>query len=120
MTPESMLADATARIVSVQVGRAAPLGPQGVPSGFVKHEVNGPVHAGKLGLEGDEQAEPGILGAGDAMTLQARPNPNWSIARFHCLIAGLPAGPDDMAELTKLEGLAAHWREAARQAVSGP
>ena len=224
MTPESMPTDATARIVSVQAGVVAPLGPQGVPSGFVKHVVNGPVHAGKLGLEGDEQAdltvhggpdkavygyalssypvwlrdfpqhgalltpgglgenltieqldettvcigdivrvgttalqvsqsrqpcfkfalrfndkhlprammrnglcgwyyrvlEPGMLGAGDAMTLQARPNPNWSIARFHRLIAGLPAPPGDMAELTKLEGLAAHWREAARQAVSGP
>jgi MOSC domain-containing protein YiiM len=57
--------------------------------------------------------EPGMLGAGDAMTLQARPNPNWSIARFHRLIAGLSAAPGDMAELTKLEGLAAHWREAA-------
>jgi MOSC domain-containing protein YiiM len=224
MTPESMPTDATARIVSVQAGRVAPLGPQGVPSGFVKHVVNGPVHAGKLGLEGDEPAdltvhggpdkaiygyalasysvwlrdfprhgalltpgglgenltieqldettvcigdivrvgtaalqvsqprqpcfkfalrfndkhlprammrnglcgwyyrvlEPGMLGAGDTMTLQARPNPNWSIARFHRLIAGLPAAPGDMAELTKLEGLAAHWREAARQAVSGP
>lgn len=224
MTPESMPREATARIVSVQAGRVAPLGPQGVPSGFVKHVVNGPVHAGKLGLEGDAQAdltvhggpdkavygyslssysvwlrdfpqhgalltpgglgenltieqldettvcigdivrvgttalqvsqsrqpcfkfalrfndkhlprammrnglcgwyyrvlEPGLLSAGDAMTLQFRPNPNWSIARFHRLIAGLPAAPGDMAELTKLEGLAAHWREAARQAVSVP
>jgi MOSC domain-containing protein YiiM len=224
MTPESMPREATARIVSVQAGRVAPLGPKGVPSGFVKHVVNGPVHAGKLGLEGDEQAdltvhggpdkavygyalssysgwlrdfpqhgalltpgglgenltieqldettvcigdivrvgttalqvsqsrqpcfkfalrfndkhlprammrnglcgwyyrvlEPGMLSAGDTMTLQSRPNPNWSIARFHRLIAGLPAALGDMAELTKLEGLAAHWREAARQAVSVP
>ena len=65
MTPESMPADVTARIVSVQVGRVAPLGPQGVPSGFVKHEVNGPVHAGTLGLEGDEQADLTVHGGPD-------------------------------------------------------
>src|SRR5450631_4197048 len=189
MTPESMPTDASARIVSVQTGRVAPLGPRRVPSGFVKHGVNGPVHAGTFGLEGDEQAdltvhggpdkavygyalssysiwlrdfsqhgallipgglgenvtiegldettvcigdivrvgtvvlqvsqprqpcfkfalrfndkhlprammrnglcgwyyrvlEPGTLGAGDAMTLQARPNPGWPVARFHRL-----------------------------------
>jgi MOSC domain-containing protein YiiM len=65
MTPESMPTDATARIVSVQAGRVAQLGPQGVPSGFVKHVVNGSVHAGKLGLEGDEQADLTVHGGPD-------------------------------------------------------
>lgn len=224
MPPESPSTDTTARIVSVQAGRVAPLGPQGVPSGFGKHVVNGPVHIGELGLEGDEQAdltvhggpdkavygyalssysiwirdfpehgalltpgglgenltighldettvcigdilragtvvlqvsqsrqpcfkfalrfnnkhlprammrngccgwyyrviEPGTLRAGDEMALEARPNPHWSIARFHRLIAGLPAELGDMAELATLEGLAAHWRQAAHQTVSGP
>jgi len=46
-----------ARLASVQTGRVAPLGPQGVPSGFVKLPRAGEVRVGKLGLEGDEQAD---------------------------------------------------------------
>jgi MOSC domain-containing protein YiiM len=42
---------------SIQTGRVAPLGPQGVPSGFVKHARTGPVVVRTLGLEGDEQAD---------------------------------------------------------------
>ena len=42
---------------SVRAGRAAPLGPDGVPSGFVKHDLDGPVAVTPLGLEGDEQAD---------------------------------------------------------------
>jgi MOSC domain-containing protein YiiM len=41
----------------VQVGRIAPLGPEGVPSAFVKHAVVGPVRVGLLGLDGDAQAD---------------------------------------------------------------
>ena len=44
-------------VVSVQVGTVAPLGPEAVPSGFVKSPVEGPIGAGKLGLEGDQQAD---------------------------------------------------------------
>lgn len=44
-------------VSSVQVGRTAPLGPQGVPSGFVKGPVSGPVEVRTLGLQGDEQAD---------------------------------------------------------------
>jgi MOSC domain-containing protein YiiM len=47
----------TGRVVSVHVGRVAPLGPQAEPSGFVKHAVAGPVAVGRLGLAGDEQAD---------------------------------------------------------------
>ncbi|HEY4078955.1 MAG TPA: MOSC domain-containing protein [Rhizomicrobium sp.] len=42
---------------SIQTGRVASLGPQGVSSGFVKHARNGPVRVRTLGLEGDEQAD---------------------------------------------------------------
>ena len=42
---------------SIQTGRIAPLGPEGVPSGFVKHVRVGPVRVRTLGLEGDEQAD---------------------------------------------------------------
>ena len=44
-------------IVSVQVGSIANLGPQNVPSGFVKRPVAGPVFLEHLGLVGDHQAD---------------------------------------------------------------
>jgi MOSC domain-containing protein YiiM len=42
---------------SVQTGRIAPLGPDGVPSAFVKRPISGPARLERLGLEGDEQAD---------------------------------------------------------------
>jgi MOSC domain-containing protein YiiM len=50
------------RVVSIHVGKAAPLGPEGVPSAFVKHAVRGPVPVTALGLEGDEQADLSVHG----------------------------------------------------------
>ena len=47
----------SAILQSIQVGKVAPLGPDGVPSGFVKHRVDGPIRVTKLGLAGDEQAD---------------------------------------------------------------
>jgi MOSC domain-containing protein YiiM len=49
-------------IISVQIGRIAPLGPGGVASGFVKRPVEGPVMAGRFGLVGDEQADRAVHG----------------------------------------------------------
>jgi MOSC domain-containing protein YiiM len=50
---------------SVQVGRVAPLGPDSVPSGFVKASVQGRVDVGLLGLAGDEQADLSVHGGPD-------------------------------------------------------
>ncbi len=47
----------TARLASVQVGRIAPLGPEAVPSAFIKRAVAGAVSVGALGLDGDAQAD---------------------------------------------------------------
>jgi MOSC domain-containing protein YiiM len=55
----------TGRVVSVHVGRVAPLGPEAEPSGFVKHAVAGPVAVGRLGLAGDEQADLRVHGGPD-------------------------------------------------------
>ena len=44
-------------VVSVRVGRAAPLGLEGVLSGFVKRPVSGVVEVTPTGLSGDEQAD---------------------------------------------------------------
>jgi MOSC domain-containing protein YiiM len=50
------------RIASIHVGKVAPLGPDGVPSAFVKISVNQPVRVTRLGLEGDEQADLSVHG----------------------------------------------------------
>lgn len=55
----------TARVTSIQVGRIAPLGPNRVPSAFLKAAVAGPVMALALGLEGDEQADLSVHGGPD-------------------------------------------------------
>ena len=52
----------TVCVLSVQTGRAATLGPEHVPSAFVKSPRAGPVHVGLLGLEGDEQADLSVHG----------------------------------------------------------
>ena len=52
-------------IVSVQVGQVAPLGPDGVASGFVKSPVSRPVAIGRLGLAGDAQADLRVHGGPD-------------------------------------------------------
>ena len=51
------------RVVSIHIGKAAPLGPEGVPSAFVKHAVQGPVTVTTSGLVGDEQADLNVHGA---------------------------------------------------------
>ncbi|HET7084618.1 MAG TPA: MOSC domain-containing protein [Rhizomicrobium sp.] len=47
----------TALILSVQTGRTAPLGPDRVPSAFVKTARAGTVAVSLTGLQGDEQAD---------------------------------------------------------------
>ena len=51
-----------ASLISIQVGRIAPLGRDGVPSGIVKSPVDGPVEVRPLGLAGDEQADLSVHG----------------------------------------------------------
>jgi MOSC domain-containing protein YiiM len=53
------------KVVSVHVGLAAPLGPQGEMSAFIKHNVEGPVMVGPLGLAGDQQADLKVHGGPD-------------------------------------------------------
>ena len=52
-------------VTSVQAGRIAPLGPEGVPSAFVKENVPGPIRVGPLGLDVDEQADRRVHGGPD-------------------------------------------------------
>jgi MOSC domain-containing protein YiiM len=50
------------RVASIHAGKVAPLGPEGVLSGFVKHEMNRSVQVSALGIRGDEQADLSVHG----------------------------------------------------------
>lgn len=53
---------ATASLLSVHTGAVAPLGPEAVPSAFVKHSVSGTIAVTALGLAGDSQADRQVHG----------------------------------------------------------
>jgi MOSC domain-containing protein YiiM len=55
----------SARLVSVHTGKIAPLGPDGVPSGFVKPARAGSVAVTGTGLAGDEIADLSVHGGPD-------------------------------------------------------
>ncbi len=52
-------------IVSLQVGRIAPLGPNREPSAFIKQTLVGTAHVEPLGIVGDEQADLRVHGGPD-------------------------------------------------------
>lgn len=52
----------SARIASIRIGRIAPLGPERVPSAFIKSVVDEPIMTGALGLDGDSQADLSVHG----------------------------------------------------------
>lgn len=80
-------------VLSVQAGRIAPLGPAGVPSGFVKRPVTGAVPVGLLGLDGDAQADHRVHGGRDkaVYAYAASRYPEWT-ADFPELAADFEPG----------------------------
>jgi MOSC domain-containing protein YiiM len=50
------------RIASIHVGKIAPLGPQSIPSAFIKQSFDRAVQVTPLGLAGDEQADLSVHG----------------------------------------------------------
>lgn len=62
--------------------------------------------------------EEGTLGAGDAVVLEARPNPGWTIRRIACMAAGAPADAADLAALQKLSGVSPSWLGRAVKAAA--
>jgi MOSC domain-containing protein YiiM len=60
-----IMPSASGSLVSVQIGPVAPLGPKGVPSGFIKRPTDEPVSAGQFGLTGDQQADRRVHGGPD-------------------------------------------------------
>jgi len=72
----------SARLASLRIGRIAPLGPDRVASAFIKSAVTGPIMAGALGLDGDEQADLSVHG-GPEKAVYAYPSaryPDWAAA----------------------------------------
>lgn len=87
-----MTVSTAARIVSVNVGRAAALAADGrsVPSGIVKRSVDGAVEVRALGLAGDEQADLTLHG-GRSKAVYAYPvehYPFWQTVRAQARAAG--------------------------------
>jgi MOSC domain-containing protein YiiM len=80
-------------ILSVQTGGIAPLGPERVPSGFVKSPRQGAVHAGRLGLEGDAQADLSVHGGPEkaVYAYAASHYPGWALL-FPALAAAFHGG----------------------------
>ena len=72
----------TVRIASIQVGRIAPLGPDRVASGFIKSAVSGPIKAGALGLDGDDQADLSVHGGPEkaVYAYASTRYPDWAVA----------------------------------------
>jgi MOSC domain-containing protein YiiM len=81
------------RVVSIQAGRIAPLGPDGVPSAFVKQAVAGVVRVGPLGIDGDAQADLRVHGGPDkaVYAYAAAHYPAW-VADFPELASKFVAG----------------------------
>ena len=99
------------RLLSVNVGVVRPLEIDGrtVPTGIVKTARTGPVHAGPLGLDGDEQADPTVHG-GLAKAVYAYPSehlPFWQTVRAQAGVAPWDAllPPGAMGENLSLAGL---------------
>ncbi len=99
------------KLISVNVGRAQPLrvGARTVLSGIGKRAVAGPVAVGRLGLEGDEQADPTVHG-GPAKAVYAYPAAHyafWRTVRAQARVSlwdeELP--PGSLGENLTLDGL---------------
>jgi len=93
-----------ARLLSVQAGRTAPLGPDEVPSAFVKTARQGPVAVMRLGLDGDEQADLSVHGGPEkaVYAYAAQHYPQWA-QQFPELAAHFTGGA--MGENLTVSGL---------------
>lgn len=71
-------------VQSVQIGLISPLGPSGVPSGFIKQSVSGRLSITPLGLVGDEQADLSVHGGTEKAIY------GYAAAQYHVWLALFP------------------------------
>jgi MOSC domain-containing protein YiiM len=57
---------------------------------------------------------PGALSAGDAIVLQARPNPDFPFSRLVEIVYRKRGARADLIRMAEMEGLASQWRERAK------
>jgi MOSC domain-containing protein YiiM len=95
----------TINIHSVQVGRIASLGPNLVPSGFVKSSVSHRVEVTTLGLAGDEQADLAVHGGPEKAVYgyAMRHYPTWRVEHPEHARVLIPGG---FGENLTIDGLA--------------
>ena len=81
-------------LVSVRCGKIEPLGPDGVPSGFVKSAMAGAVAVKELGLEGDAQADLSVHGGPDkaVYAYAGEHYPAWATDLPHHAARFIPGG----------------------------
>jgi MOSC domain-containing protein YiiM len=58
--------------------------------------------------------EPGELGAGDAVILHHRPNPDFPFSRLVEIVYRKQGSRSDLGRMTELDGLASQWRDRAK------
>jgi MOSC domain-containing protein YiiM len=94
---------AAGRVLSLQVGRAAPLAWRGqdVASAIVKAPVDGPIALGPLGFDGDEQADLTVHGGPDKAVC-CYPSEHLPFWRD---VTGRPMGPGAFGENLTLAGM---------------
>ena len=61
--------------------------------------------------------QPGALRAGEAVTLQDRPHPDFSFARLVTIVYRREPTRDELVRMAEMEGLARQWRIKAQQAL---
>ena len=76
------------------------------------------VETGRSGWYLRVRAE-GAVAAGDGMTLVARPNPGWTVARANRVMHFHKYDPDESAALAAVPGLSASWRESLLKRLPG-
>jgi len=63
--------------------------------------------------------DPGAAAVGDAIRLEERPHPGFSVARVMRAVYCDPPDPDLLARIAGLEGLSANWRAKAQRRLTG-
>lgn len=62
--------------------------------------------------------KPGVLGAGDVVTLEDRPHPDFAFSRLIQIVYHGEATRDELVRMTEMSGLAWQWRARARERLS--
>ena len=92
------------RVASIHVGQVAPLGPNGVPSGFVKSLFERPAQITPLGIIGDQQADLSVHGGLDK-AVYAYPAEHYQLWRLEYPQHAKLLSPGGFGENLCIEGM---------------